>query len=200
MSKRAVIAVAALVLVGGGITAAASQASSAHTVKTAVAKGPKGDRGPAGPRGAQGTRGLQGVKGDTGATGQTGPAGKDGDSALKVSRATVHIDADFTNADSDGNPDLALIFGLGTTEANATCKYVTVNGAPAYLSSIQELAFNNSVGVPDAYGAQILVTPAAPAMPAVVNGSTTRKFQVCEKGLNLAESYDLSLSVLSIVG
>jgi hypothetical protein len=199
VSKRLIVGVAALALVGGGI-AAANAAPSVHAAKTSVGpRGPQGPRGPAGPRGPQGVKGNTGATGLTGATGAQGPKGDPGDNTLKVSRASITLNADFTNTGSDA--------GINNIPLGYTCKYLTITGAPvAGGASLTELEFDNSSS-DDVTGTNVVVrtgTGQAIGYPLASNqvtvpGSTTRKFQVCGSGFVQARTFPVSVAVLSIV-
>lgn len=161
-------------------------------------QGAKGDKGDPGDPGAPGAAGAPGAKGDKG---DPGAKGDPGDNALKVSRATMTLNADFTNGGSDSGISAPPGF---------VCKYLTISGAPAALPTVTELEFDNSGSVDPASGTDVRVrlaggTPVVFPLPLANNlfttpGATTRKFQVCGSGFTGSRTFTASVAVLSIVG
>lgn len=205
MRNRAKIAVAAAatlaVIAGGvGIASATSKAGSNICRRTSddalVARATCNEKGyvPA-PALA-----VKGTKGDTGPQGPQGPRGEDGDNALKVTRASITLNADFTNGGTDA--------GI-SAPAGYVCKYLTISGAPASSTSVTELEFDNS-GSNEVTGTDVRVrlangTPVVFPLPLANNivttpGATTRRFQVCGSGFTGSKSFTASVAVLSIVG
>jgi len=140
---------------------------------------------------------AKGAKGDTG---PQGPAGVDGDNTLKISRATVTLNADFTNTGTDA--------GILNAPDGYVCKYLTITGAPASATNVTELEFDNA-STDEVVDTDVLVrTPTGVSLTYPLGtsngittpGATTRKFQVCGSGFTGTKTFTASVAVLSIVG